>query len=224
MSKDPIALFESVISKNPQAFLSENDPVYQITSSEVREFAHRLVANAAKVPHVQLKAWHRNLDACQKVIWLAGCRPQVPGGFDPAYCTDAQHSLKEIEATLALSVTDDQPVAYGAISDLDKIKSGALWSGTLWGAPSNHKALEARHALYARPFDTTEVLGLLELMAGVCEKAQWLMDLQDHDNEAQGIKALDEALNACDEVPPIDDANERDGWLTVYDRIRNLLK
>lgn len=224
MSKDPIALFESVISKDPQAFLSENDPVYQITSSEVREFARQLLANAVKVPHVQLKAWHRNLDACQKVIWLAGCRPQVPGGFDPAYCTDAQHSLKEIEATLALSVTDDQPVAYGAISDLDKIKSGALWSGTLWGTPPNHVVLEARHALYARPFDTTEVLGLLELMAGVCERAQWLIDQTSQVTADDAEQSLSDALDACNEVPPIDDANERDGWLTVYDRLRNILK
>lgn len=100
MSQDPIVLFESILSKDPQAFLREDNPVYQVTASEVREFARQLVASAAKVPHDQLKAWHRNLDACQKVIWLAGCRPQVPNGFDPAYCTDAQESLKEIEAVM----------------------------------------------------------------------------------------------------------------------------
>lgn len=48
-----------------------------------------------------LKHIRRDLDACQKVIWLAGCRPQVPGGFDPAYVTDAQARLAEIDALLA---------------------------------------------------------------------------------------------------------------------------
>ncbi len=37
---------------------------------------------------------HRDLDACQKVIWLAG-------GFDPAYCLDAQECLKQIDPLLA---------------------------------------------------------------------------------------------------------------------------
>lgn len=48
-----------------------------------------------------LKKVHRDLDACQKVIWLAGCRPRVPGGFDPAYCEDAQARLKEIDEHIA---------------------------------------------------------------------------------------------------------------------------
>lgn len=48
----------------------------------------------------QLKKIHRELDACQKVIWLAGCRPRVPGGFDPAYVTGAQEQLKVIEALM----------------------------------------------------------------------------------------------------------------------------
>ncbi len=47
----------------------------------------------------QLKKIHRDLDACQKVIWLAGCRPRGYG-FDPSYVTDAQERLKEIEALL----------------------------------------------------------------------------------------------------------------------------
>lgn len=50
----------------------------------------------------QLKKIHRDLDACQKVIWLAGCRPRGYG-FDPSYVTDAQERLKEIEALLAES-------------------------------------------------------------------------------------------------------------------------
>ncbi len=48
----------------------------------------------------QLKKIHRDLDACQKVIWLAGCRPRGYG-FDPAYVTDAQARLAEIEALVA---------------------------------------------------------------------------------------------------------------------------
>lgn len=48
----------------------------------------------------QLKKIHRDLDACQKVIWLAGVRPRGYG-FDPAYCTDAQARLKEIETLIA---------------------------------------------------------------------------------------------------------------------------
>lgn len=54
----------------------------------------------------QLKKIHRDLDACQKVIWLAGCRPHVPSGFDPSYVYDAQERLKEIELLLP-----DQPVS-----------------------------------------------------------------------------------------------------------------
>lgn len=48
----------------------------------------------------QLNKIHRELDACQKVIWLAGCG-QRGYGFDPAYVTGAQEQLKQIEALLA---------------------------------------------------------------------------------------------------------------------------
>lgn len=48
----------------------------------------------------QLKKIHRELDACQKVIWLAGCRPRVPNGFDPAYVTGAQEQLAVIEGLI----------------------------------------------------------------------------------------------------------------------------
>lgn len=44
----------------------------------------------------ELKRIHRDLDACQKVIGLAG-------GFDPAYCTDAQESLLLLNAMLSAS-------------------------------------------------------------------------------------------------------------------------
>jgi hypothetical protein len=49
------------------------------------------------VPMAQLKKWHRDLDACQKVMWLRG-------GFDPAYCLDAQDCLKEMEGVLATAL------------------------------------------------------------------------------------------------------------------------
>ena len=55
---------------------------------------HRLVSVE------QLKKIHRDLDACQRVIWLAGCRPRGYG-FDPSYVTDAQERLNEIELLLA---------------------------------------------------------------------------------------------------------------------------
>lgn len=42
-----------------------------------------------------LKRTHRDLDACQKLIW-ANIR-----GADPAYCSDAQDRLKEIDEMLA---------------------------------------------------------------------------------------------------------------------------
>ena len=42
---EPVALFESVIRKNPQAYLTE--PVYQVTESEVREFVRLLAEQPA---------------------------------------------------------------------------------------------------------------------------------------------------------------------------------
>ncbi|ERI50884.1 hypothetical protein N878_07575 [Pseudomonas sp. EGD-AK9] len=58
----------------------------------------------------QLRKIHRELDACQKVIWLAGCRPRVPNGFDPAYVTGAQEQLQVIEGLIK-----KQPSAAEAI-------------------------------------------------------------------------------------------------------------
>lgn len=53
----------------------------------------------------QLKKIHRELDACQKVIWLAGCG-QRGYGFDPAYVAGAQEQLKVIEDLLASAQPD----------------------------------------------------------------------------------------------------------------------
>lgn len=47
----------------------------------------------------QLQKIHRELDACQKVIWLAGCG-QRGYGFDPSYVTGAQEQLQGIEALI----------------------------------------------------------------------------------------------------------------------------
>lgn len=60
-----------------------------------------LPAETVNIPIDTLKHIRRDLDACQQVIWLAGCRPRTPGGFDPAYVTDAQARLAEIDALLA---------------------------------------------------------------------------------------------------------------------------
>ena len=47
------------------------------------------------VPVAQLKKIHRDLDACQKLIWA-----NMPG-CDPAYYEDAQECLAHIDAMLA---------------------------------------------------------------------------------------------------------------------------
>ena len=57
---DPVVLFESVIGKNPQAFLTE--PVYQVTESEVLEFARLLAEQPAPVAvviddNVEFEKW-----------------------------------------------------------------------------------------------------------------------------------------------------------------------
>lgn len=52
-------------------------------------------ADGVVVSRDQLKKIHRDLDACQKVIWL-GLR-----GADPAYVNDAQESLAVIDTLLA---------------------------------------------------------------------------------------------------------------------------
>lgn len=68
------------------------------------------------VPLEQLKKWHRDLDACQKVIWLAGCRPRVPGGFDPAYVEDAQASIAQMDAAMSAP----QPPAVGEMPEVHR--------------------------------------------------------------------------------------------------------
>lgn len=74
----------------------------QVNPQEVSgEKATTAAADLRLVSVEQLKKIHRELDACQKVIWLAGCRPRVPNGFDPAYVTGAQEQLQVIEALLA---------------------------------------------------------------------------------------------------------------------------
>ena len=64
----------------------------------------------------QLQKICRELDACQKVIWLAGCSPRVPNGFDPAYVTGAQEQLKVIEGVIAAQThwATEKPAHPGA--------------------------------------------------------------------------------------------------------------
>lgn len=54
--QDPIALFEAIIGKDPEAFLRE--PVYQVTESEVREFAQQVTADRKR----------KHLRSCQIAI------------------------------------------------------------------------------------------------------------------------------------------------------------
>lgn len=221
-----------------------------------------------------LKKWHRDLDACQKAIWLSGCRPRVPSGFDPAYVEDAQHSLKEIELAISIAGKVPEPVAWDyrntymgdhlsyhrrdhyhrpqySAHEHDYVKGAPLYGapviaqtivgdeqvGVVLSEAEMGIGFDRKYGpvlwfgqrrqpgpLYQRQFDPTEVLGLLELMAGVCEKAQLLIDSTNTLHAEHAENLLNNALDACNEVPPIDDANERDGWHTVYDRIRNILK
>lgn len=58
------------------------------------------------VSREDLKKWRRDLDACQRVIWLAG-------GFDPAYCTDAQECIAQMDSVLdAPAVERQEPAVY----------------------------------------------------------------------------------------------------------------
>jgi len=73
----------------------------QVNPQEVSaEKATTAAAELRLVSVEQLQKIHRELDACQKVIWLAGCGKRGYG-FDPAYVIGAQEQLKEIEALLA---------------------------------------------------------------------------------------------------------------------------
>lgn len=74
----------------------------QVNPQEVSaEKATTAEADLRLVSVEQLKKIHRELDACQKVIWLAGCG-QRGYGFDPSYVIGAQEQLKVIEELLDL--------------------------------------------------------------------------------------------------------------------------
>lgn len=75
-------------------------PCYHVPDLIIEMQAVEPQPDTVRVPTETLRRIHRDLDSCQKVIWLAGCRPRGYG-FDPAYVTDAQARLKEIEALLA---------------------------------------------------------------------------------------------------------------------------
>lgn len=69
------------------------------TQTQASLVLHALIAHNEYrlVPAEGLRRVRRDLDACQKVIWLAGCQPRVPNGFDPGYVTEAQARLVEID-------------------------------------------------------------------------------------------------------------------------------
>ena len=102
---------------------------------------HRLVSVE------QLKKIHRDLDACQKVIWLAGCRPRGYC-FDPSYVTDAQERLKEIEELLEeLAPAQDEREVAAVIGFYEGEREPRLLS---WNVLPN-----GEHRLYTRPAQTT---------------------------------------------------------------------
>lgn len=59
------------------------------------------------VSREDLKKWRRDLDACQRVIWLAG-------GFDPAYCTDAQECIAQMDSVLDAPAVERQEPEFPA--------------------------------------------------------------------------------------------------------------
>lgn len=92
------------------------------------------------VPMAQLKKWRRELDACQKVMWLRG-------GFDPAYCLDAQDCLKEMEGVLAASVppTGGEP---GAVEGLRQLVIGSYPDPDVEGAHDEYLDEHQSQALW----------------------------------------------------------------------------
>lgn len=96
------------------------------------------------VPMAQLKKWHRDLDACQKVMWLRG-------GFDPAYCMDAQDCLKEMEGVLACPV----PPAGGMPERMDvppreEYEMECYWAADLEQAKAHNSCLDACEPIFTR--------------------------------------------------------------------------
>lgn len=98
--KDMEKAFEALEKYNGELIAERDYPDFILTPI----YAHPLPAQ--QVPSLsaeQLKQIHRDLDACQKVIWLAG-------GFDPSYCKEAQESLKLIESVLSAAPKQDQSI------------------------------------------------------------------------------------------------------------------
>lgn len=84
--------------------------IEQLQAEIKRLASHGNEPGTVRVTADWLKTVHRDLDACQKVIWLAGCGPRGYG-FDPAYCEGAQARLKEIDEHIgrAQAMTKEQP-------------------------------------------------------------------------------------------------------------------
>ncbi|WP_313222017.1 hypothetical protein [Stutzerimonas nitrititolerans] len=112
----------------------------------------------------QLKKIHRDLDACQKVIWLAGCRPRGYG-FDPSYVTDAQERLKEIEALLEKQAPAQVTAAMWKAAHNSMESDGDL-------------ALALQEALNAAPQSgqTDRLRAEVEALRKDAERYRWLRD------------------------------------------------
>lgn len=81
--------------------------IEQLQAEIKRLAAHGHEPGTVRVTAGWLKTVRRDLDACQKVIWLAGCGPRGYG-FDPAYCEGAQARLKEIDEHIERAQAKEQ--------------------------------------------------------------------------------------------------------------------
>jgi hypothetical protein len=114
----------------------------------------------------QLKKIHRDLDACQKVIWLSGCRPHVPNGFDPSYVTDAQERLKEIEVLLVS----------------DQVKPLARWVPVTDALPECSHECTTDHLMVSDTVLVTDASAAMNMgMAHLKDDGAWVVYQGEHD-------------------------------------------
>tara|TARA_R110001606_G_scaffold131790_1_gene267770 strand:+ start:149 stop:982 length:834 start_codon:yes stop_codon:yes gene_type:complete len=137
------------------------------------------------VPTEGLRQVHRDLDACQKVMWLAGCQPQVPNGFDGSYVTDAQARLADIDGWI---VAAGLPMAqqHEQCSVLEQVN--VRYSNTTTAIPlaANHNGMR---------IDASGVLGRVggQLKLGAREMLKHLEQMAEQ-FYAGDLTAVDEFL------------------------------
>lgn len=105
----------------------------QVETPEVgAEQATTSATDLRRVSVEQLQKIHRDLDACQKVIWLAGVGSRGYG-FDPSYVTDAQERLQEIEALIDSTppFTHGTVDLVGALADVTECLTKVLTGGSV---------------------------------------------------------------------------------------------